>query len=143
MGFVPSIAKTDERSDMAIRRVFEIASQEGEGPVVGVADQRLAQLEILEDAESYATLAGIPTSDIVHGQAWWAPNWAWWNTLRSLRQTEPDLDPIKYWDRVSHILLSAGGRSLASFYDLSSRGAMESLRRSAYELPSALRNRPH
>jgi hypothetical protein len=125
----------DDRSeitgDKQIRRVFQIAAAEATGTAVSVADQRLAQFEILEHAELYAALAGISVASISEEQEWWAPNWSWFLTLRDLQGANPDRisDPSGadfVW--LAPILLTAAADRLASFYGILVRGGAEVLK---------------
>ncbi len=94
-------------------RVFEIVSSNSEGLVASVADQRLAQYDILLSARSYAALSGM-TVDEIRDARWWAPNWAWSRVLTAL-DVEPPHDPdemAQLAERVGPAMLRAGADSL-------------------------------
>lgn len=106
-------------------RVFQIVSQDASGLAASVADQRLAQCEILLNAASYGTLARMPVADI-RDCAWWAPNWAWYRTRRTLDLEQPPRDAdemARLAEQIAPQLLRSGAVSLASFYSQIARRA--------------------
>lgn len=119
----------DDPIDQAYR-VFDIVSQQATGLAASVADQRLAQLEITENVETYAALGGMSVASILDLHGWWAPNWAWMQTLERLSPTPPektdDLEHLAaHW---APVLLRAGAETLAGFYGRVAAGAGRLLR---------------
>lgn len=117
-------------TDAQIRRVFEVASEEATGVAASVADQRLAQFEILDHAELYAALGGLSPASIREEQEWWAPNWSWFLTLRELQEAGELSDPVHedfHW--VAPILLTASADRLSSFYGVIARSGTHTLQR--------------
>lgn len=108
---------SDDPIDQAYR-VFDIVSKQATGLAASVADQRLAQLEITRNVETYAALGGLSVAGILDLHGWWAPNWAWMQTLDgysrpAIREAE-DLDTLA--SHLAPILLRAGAEHLAGFY---------------------------
>lgn len=105
-------------------RVFEIVSGEATGLAVSVADQLLAQYEILINAPTYAPLGRVTVGEI-RDPRWWAPNWAWSRALLAI-----DPERSSYTDEVARLadelapqLLRTGADSLVGFYSFIARRA--------------------
>lgn len=119
----------DDPTDQAYR-VFDIVSQEASGLAASVADQRLAQMEITKNVETYAALGGLTVADILDRHGWWAPNWAWMQTLATFSPTPlQHIDDLaKMAEQVAPMLLRAGAEHLAGFYGRVAEGAGRLLR---------------
>lgn len=118
--YVDIVPSASDEIDRAYQ-VFEIVAHESEGLTASVADQRRAQLEILQSADTYAAVGGLSRAEIVDLPGWWAPNWAWLQTLSG--QERPDGEPTAYAPQFAPELLRAGAEHLADFYGRVAEGA--------------------
>lgn len=139
-GWVPSGAQERKRmydeiaplADSPIEQAylaFDYLSGHATGLAASVFDQRLAQMEIIKNVETYAALGGLSVSEILDLQGWWSPNWAWSQALNSLSPTPPPLDDLTaVAEELAPLLLRAGAEHLAGFYSRITAGAGRLLR---------------
>jgi len=103
--------------------------------VASVGDQLSADIDILENADVYASLGGFSVSEITTGLgSRWSPPAIWFRFGRELAGSDSDVE-------VRQLLLRAGAEGLADFYARVAGGAVALTRSSRWRLGQSVRRR--